>query len=384
MFFQHRAVVILYVFFVVYSYFNAVIADSYEPDNTLVSASTITAGTTQTRSITPATDEDWVKFTLSQSEYVEIKTSGPLITRVALYDQYQNRIAISNGFKPGNVQALLNPGTYYIQVYDSGASNEVEYYYLTLLTTLSGGDQHEADNKFQDANLITPENITTHSIFPTGDRDWGRIVLNKTEYIELKSSGLSNTRIAIYDQYLTRLAISNGFVPGNIKIKLDAGTYYSVVYNSSSLVDTIDPYYFVVSTTLGGGDSYEADNKAEDATLITANGTQTHSIYPAGDNDWFRFDLSQDDNVVMTTSGATITRIALYDANLNRITISNGFQAGYVQRNLDAGTYYAVVTASASGNTISEYQFHINASHLSPNPAGANAILPALQMLMPE
>src|SRR5512147_1021897 len=52
----------------------AATADSYEPDDTMETAHVIAAGAAQTHSISPATDADWVKFTLTATSSVSIET----------------------------------------------------------------------------------------------------------------------------------------------------------------------------------------------------------------------------------------------------------------------------------------------------------------------
>jgi hypothetical protein len=51
------------------------VGDSFESDNTDATAKTIILGTTQTHSIRPAGDVDWVKFTLSVPSAVVVETS---------------------------------------------------------------------------------------------------------------------------------------------------------------------------------------------------------------------------------------------------------------------------------------------------------------------
>ena len=51
-------------------------ADSYESDNNSGTAKTAPAGATQTHNICPATDEDWVKFTLAAPLAVTLRTGG--------------------------------------------------------------------------------------------------------------------------------------------------------------------------------------------------------------------------------------------------------------------------------------------------------------------
>src|SRR5919109_1851673 len=62
--------------------------NNYEPDNTPGQAKLITSGTSQSRSIVPKTDVDWIKFQLNTSSAVILETTGPLLsdTRISLYN----------------------------------------------------------------------------------------------------------------------------------------------------------------------------------------------------------------------------------------------------------------------------------------------------------
>ncbi|MCI5217745.1 MAG: hypothetical protein D3914_00775 [Candidatus Electrothrix sp. LOE2] len=54
----------------------AVTADQYEPDDTVSTAKTIQPGAAQAHSIHFNSDIDWVKFTVQQTENIELKITG--------------------------------------------------------------------------------------------------------------------------------------------------------------------------------------------------------------------------------------------------------------------------------------------------------------------
>ncbi len=124
----------------------SVVGDAYEPDNTAQDAKTIASGAPQTRSIIPATDVDWAKFTISGPSAVTLQTSGPAgaydDTRLWLYDASLNQIDYNDDISyPSNYysrisrQCGVNPlpaGTYYAEADEWGNDNTIATYYLSL------------------------------------------------------------------------------------------------------------------------------------------------------------------------------------------------------------------------------------------------------------
>lgn len=116
-------------------------ADSYESDNTCDAAKTIQPGVPQAHSIYPATDVDWVKFTLTHCSSVVLETAGASgNTRMWLYSdcgatlvEYNDdgnglfcRIDRLNGVDP------LPAGTYYVKIDESGNDQEIGSYTISL------------------------------------------------------------------------------------------------------------------------------------------------------------------------------------------------------------------------------------------------------------
>ena len=122
------------------------VLDSYEPDNSPAQAKQMFTGSSQTRSISPATDVDWVKFTLAGIPgatvgAVAIETTGPIgyDTRIWLYDSNLTEIRFSDDEGAGLYSyintcdmAHLPVGTYYIKVDGFNKNNEIPSYTLSI------------------------------------------------------------------------------------------------------------------------------------------------------------------------------------------------------------------------------------------------------------
>lgn len=113
-----------------------VTGDQYEPDDTSSQAKDIRAGETQRRSIYPAGDVDWAQFTISQRSIVVVETSGPSgDTVLELYDSSLRKIAEDDDSGSGyfsRINVTLDPGMYYIKVYEYGNNDPIQEYYLSL------------------------------------------------------------------------------------------------------------------------------------------------------------------------------------------------------------------------------------------------------------
>ena len=125
--------------------------DLYEPDNSPAEAKVISSGISQAHSITPTTDEDWVKFTLTTPSAVILETSGTTIadTRMWLFkssdlvnphgfnddkdwdnDNYYSYLAYLNC----NVDALP-AGTYYVKIDEYENDQDIPDYQINLTVT---------------------------------------------------------------------------------------------------------------------------------------------------------------------------------------------------------------------------------------------------------
>jgi uncharacterized repeat protein (TIGR01451 family) len=119
-----------------------VTGDSYEPDNTGSESKWIYAGSPQSHSIVPATDVDWVKFTLAETSAITLATTGSTgaDTRIWLYDGSLAQIDFNddNGFdlyssidRVCGVDALP-AGTYFVKADEYGNNSEISAYMLSF------------------------------------------------------------------------------------------------------------------------------------------------------------------------------------------------------------------------------------------------------------
>ena len=116
-------------------------ADGFEPNNDSTQATTILSGTTQTHSIDPSVDQDWLTFTLQTTSSISITTSGLSgDTRLWLYSaaltslEYDDDGGVSLFSTIDRVCEIdeLDAGTYYVKVDEYGNNNVINSYNIEL------------------------------------------------------------------------------------------------------------------------------------------------------------------------------------------------------------------------------------------------------------
>ena len=119
-------------------------------------------------------------------------------------------------------------------------------------------------------------------------------------------------------------------------------------------------------------DGYEPDNTYMQAKPITPGESQTHTIFPVGDEDFITFSLSAESRVILETSGTTAadTILFLYNSTgTGLIEYNDNDGEGLFSRvdrlcrvdALPAGTYYARVIPNDPETEISAYQLSYTA-----------------------
>lgn len=121
------------------------------------------------------------------------------------------------------------------------------------------------------------------------------------------------------------------------------------------------PDMHILVTVVSSSDS---DNSPENANTLPINSLQNHTIFPADDVDWFRFDLNNQSGILLKTdvNGDEDTRLWLFDSSLRQIDYNDDYDSGQlfsvILRRcggdaLPAGTYYAKVDEYGNDDEIS-------------------------------
>lgn len=111
-------------------------------------------------------------------------------------------------------------------------------------------------------------------------------------------------------------------------------------------------------------DAFEPDDASGSASAIVSGSPQSHSLCPAGDEDWSTFTLVQEAAVTLETSGAGgDTRMWLYDSGLSEVEFDDDSGTGlfsFIDRQcgvdaLPAGTYHVKIDEFGDDDEIAAY-----------------------------
>lgn len=375
-----------------------VLGDSYEVDNTFNNAKVIDLGTTQAHSIHAMGDADWVKFTVTQESIITIETSGSLSdTEMWLYDNLMvptTQLAYDNDSGSGLFSAItrqLVPGIYYIKVGEYGNNATIDNYNIsvsalvitpTLTPTPAMADAYETDDLYTSATWLYEGADQEHSIHTNTDTDWVKFTIGTGATVVIETYGTAgDTIMSLYnstDVPSTPIITSDGGGTGQfakISYVLPAGTYYVKVQESGQ--NAVVGQYFIklyvsqdtptatATNTPASGDAYEYDGTYLTAKTITSGISQIHSIFPSGDSDWVKFDVTGPSTVTLETSGTTGGDTVLYLYNAagaasgTSLAVNDDGGTGYWSKITYAittpGTYYARVVEYSNYYTISSY-----------------------------
>ena len=233
--------------------------DAYEPDDTSGSAKTITSGVTQLHSITPASDADWMKFTLTTESGVVLQTNGTGAwdTQIGLYNSTLTLIENDDNSGPGSYSFIdracmldsLPKGTYFVRVAGGGTS-EIPIYtlsfsahschiylpviYQNYIPYFEGAFEQEPNNTSAQANGLLHSG-KAYQGYPNDNNDYFSFRTSKTGLITLNVNGhtAQGVQVLLYYQAATienRIIIDNE-PPYQIDIpNASPGIYYLQIY----------------------------------------------------------------------------------------------------------------------------------------------------------
>ncbi len=193
----------------------------------------------------------------------------------------------------------------------------------------------------------------------------------------------------IFFQYLDVDFGNPNFNDGNsatlgIQNNPDACNLSQYSCNEAVLSDLFAVLFSSNTGTFCSPDTYEPDDSAGQATTISSDATQAHSICPVGDEDWMKFTTTSDSEVVIETSGTSgDTRMWLYDSSLNEIEFNDDSGTNFFSRidrvcgtdELPADTYYVKVNEFGSNNEIFSYDISLTVTPCTTSNNAPNGVI---------
>ncbi|HJH27874.1 MAG TPA: hypothetical protein C5S37_14190, partial [Methanophagales archaeon] len=317
--------------------------DIYEPDDDWheLTEDTIAIGETQTHSILPAIETDWLRFALPEESAVTMGIrSHSYALRVELFDSELNYKAGMTGVTQDVTTDVLAPGTYYVKIRSAAGDDPVDQYEFFVYVPEPPADwtdaKHLADIEVEKCVHDTGE------ILPPADTDWYNFSLLAAFDVEIEVRGDENrdAEMWLYDSSGVAAGTSIGYddnsgeglLPKITAVSLEPDTYY---FKVESKDDESLQYSIVLKAATPGqlGDSYEDDDTYDKARLITDGELQTHSFYPAGDLDWAKFTLDSATDVTVETSGPGDADMEMWLYNGTCPTSDADTNVGYTSQN---------------------------------------------------
>jgi subtilase family serine protease len=371
--------------------------DIYEPDNSIDNFS-IYSSSTQNRTIFPAADKDYIKFTLTQPSDVDIRTEcGPdLSINAVLYFADNNATTYYDiDPKTESIKVMgLQAGNYVIQINET-TNDQCGDYSLTINTAPSvfKSDNYEISSS---VNNNTPEQavsipagseIKDLSIYPAQDIDWFKFTLSSAQHatIDLNLSSLETDqeRISMYlynnpdqDPISIRDYYSTYTEPQIKMYSLLPGTYYIKICSYDNNI----PFglYNISLTTEDPqtGDSWETlnsyaanyDDSWQNAALVsTGVTTENHTIHHYNDTDWFKFTLAgtnklYDLQINYDYDSAYSPNFYFYYSDPEGSRYYSWYNNTVILKNIKSGTNYIKVFNTRTISNPVSYNFKITAT----------------------
>lgn len=358
-----------------------VAADQYENDNLPIYATVLTVGETQIHSISEAGDRDWMVFTTGDAGSYTVMTTGGAALDIALYvkntDGSFSKVAYASSATGLGTGARLSltlaaDATYYVMV---EASNPMATYSSYGVRVLSGGvvpDVYEDynDNIWNNASLLQVGTAQMHSIHVDGDIDWSTFKVAENGIYTVALSEAADMRLSVYtissngEMSLVGTNVSNDENVAGLAINLNANTAYYIKAEKNTS-GTVGAYQMAVTAGAADvdapADSFEVDNTQAEASVLSVDTIQEHTIHNGADIDWITFTTGVKGDLTVTgTSSAENLKYTYYKANdngvLTELSVKTGSATEYTF-SLEAGEQVYVKVESSDGKGVNEYSF---------------------------
>ncbi|MCB4762196.1 MAG: pre-peptidase C-terminal domain-containing protein, partial [Sulfurovum sp.] len=248
----------------------------------------------------------------------------------------------------------LAAGTYYIKVKHHSATGTGNYKLATKFTlgsTTSGvpfGVPDDHNNSKDEATSIRLQSTTEGRINGAGDVDWFKVDITSAGTLTVDTTGTTDTYGELYNASGTKITSDDDSgSEHNFKISqyLETGTYYvKVKHRDSSAIS--GTYSLVVHFDDHG-------NSKDEAAPINLNSRTLGSIEMAGDEDWFKVDITSAGTLTMGVDSQTAgdINVSLYgESNVSIVSGDSSNTLG-VSKRLAAGTYYVKVKHRSTTGT---------------------------------
>ncbi|MBC7873976.1 MAG: T9SS type A sorting domain-containing protein [Ferruginibacter sp.] len=320
---------------------------AFEPNETLATAATITAGVANSAAITTTTDNDYFRVVTTATSNNTFTLAGPsgVDFDMTIFNSGGTSIGSGTSGSANETVSLTNQaaGTYYIRVYGYNGANSATCYTITAtVTPVSGGCVSTYDvstNGTPGGAALIPKNTDIKGLIsPSGDNDYYSftIATGGTATITLTTLP-GDYDIRLYSSNgTTQLAISQngGTSSETITRTYTAGTYYVQVYGYNGANSATVCYTLRVATgTASREEELGADNHVSVFPNPVTKTVNVRTPVTGGMTDIKVFDM-YGKMVMQKTSSQSNTQldVSAFAAGVYLVTVSqDGKQMGNIK-----------------------------------------------------
>ena len=321
-------------------------------------------------------DVDYFYFTLTSARWVTIETITSEDTEIALIDAFGTILSQNDDFAVDVVSSYINtflqPGEYYIAVFEHGNDNVIYNYTLSVVADLCIYEVEDNDTvSLADYLGDLPGDLCGYgTIGIVGDIDFYYFTVAAAQWVVIETITNEDTEISLFDNVGSLIArnddIAIDVYSSYISAFLNPGTYAVAVFEHGN-DNVIYDYTLSVS---GRACTFEIEPN-DDSVLADALGTLPGSLCASGaidvvgDLDYYSFDLVSPAFVQIYTTTTGDSEIALFDAVGNTLAVNDDVAAGdyssWIGQDLAPGTYYVAVREFGSDGLIDAYTLNLDA-----------------------
>ena len=376
---------------------SATVAET-EGNDSFAQAQDIAVNETLTGSLMTSRDEDFFRFSLSESGWVSLRFEHDYIDSSSRYwnvrfftdsyDEINDYSIYGNEVKSEFDGIGLPAGTYYVKITDSSYHSDI-LYCLTVSFTPSEDWETEFNNTFYTPDTVAVNNTVTGSIMNSADEDYYTFSLDGPGPVSLAfehrfiDSASRYWNITFYTGDFKEL-VSYSIVGNEVKntknpIGLPAGQYYIKVTDSS--YHSSAPYEMTIEYT--ASDTYETEMND---TFYTADTIQPDIVYAgslmySGDEDFYQVQIHEAALYTVRfqhkyiDSGSRYWNFQVFDGDYKTFgsfpIIGSDIETATKPFSLSPGTYYIKISAS-SYHSSTPYSFSLltgpSEPTVSPSP----------------
>ncbi|TDF93600.1 peptidase S8 [Paenibacillus piri] len=353
------------------------LADMYEPNNRKDQAKAISVSKMISASFSGGSDQDWFYFDAPYNGTVNLDfDTGGLPVIVQHTDANGNfaSVAAKPG-QPASVQVVKGRSYVQLQLDNRNLKQEVPYKLTTSFDIYR--DQFE-DNDHQYSATVLPSRSQTivGTFHQMNDQDWFELPIEQSGSLRIRvSTDTARIDPVLFVQKKGEKAYvvddnEDGVEESLLLPEVFPGSYYIRVSNVKEYPFPVTgEYTLTIEYDAKLIDPNEPNNRSYQATTVSLNTPYYGLIDKPDDVDWFQFRIQENNMVQLDLTeipdGVEMNMI-LYDGSMKPISNTSGMKAAKLQQRLQAGTYYAKLSANQTFDR-SLYQFMVNAKPLTGN-----------------